>query len=153
MARVPHPLIWPMPSAEILRRMLQLGLSRAIIVYPGDAGAPNSNAQPAGPRAPSRQCRASTHLSACPKKPERRPCTGFRTGFRMGFQLFAGSCLEWFPEHLPTGHLRCGSFGVSASRKAISLASSMCLTIAIQEALNGKAVDWMEKVSDEQYRA
>ena len=24
--------------------------------------------------------------------------------------------------------------------------------IAIQEALNGKAVDWMEKVSDEQYR-
>jgi hypothetical protein len=58
MARVPHPLrrarsqsptgtrgsIWPMPSAEILRRMLQLGLSRAIIVYPGDAGAPNSNA-------------------------------------------------------------------------------------------------------------
>jgi quercetin dioxygenase-like cupin family protein len=25
--------------------------------------------------------------------------------------------------------------------------------IAIQEALNGKAVDWMEKVSDEQYRA
>ena len=25
--------------------------------------------------------------------------------------------------------------------------------IAIQEALNGKVVDWMEKVSDEQYRA
>ncbi len=25
--------------------------------------------------------------------------------------------------------------------------------IAVQEALNGKAVDWMEKVSDEQYRA
>jgi len=25
--------------------------------------------------------------------------------------------------------------------------------IAIQEALNGKAVDWMEKVSDEQYRS
>lgn len=25
--------------------------------------------------------------------------------------------------------------------------------IAIQESLNGKAVDWMEKVSDEQYRA
>ena len=25
--------------------------------------------------------------------------------------------------------------------------------IAIQEALDGKAVDWMEKVSDEQYRA
>ncbi len=25
--------------------------------------------------------------------------------------------------------------------------------IAIQEELNGKAVDWMEKVSDEQYRA
>ena len=25
--------------------------------------------------------------------------------------------------------------------------------IAIQEALNGKAVDWMEQVSDEQYRA
>jgi hypothetical protein len=25
--------------------------------------------------------------------------------------------------------------------------------IAIQEQLNGKAVDWMEKVSDEQYRA
>jgi quercetin dioxygenase-like cupin family protein len=25
--------------------------------------------------------------------------------------------------------------------------------IAIQEALNGKAVDWMEHVSDEQYRA
>jgi quercetin dioxygenase-like cupin family protein len=25
--------------------------------------------------------------------------------------------------------------------------------IAIQETLNGKAVDWMEKVSDEQYRA
>ena len=24
--------------------------------------------------------------------------------------------------------------------------------IAIQEALNGKAVDWMEKVSDEQYK-
>jgi hypothetical protein len=24
--------------------------------------------------------------------------------------------------------------------------------IAIQEALNGKPVDWMEKVSDEQYR-
>jgi len=24
--------------------------------------------------------------------------------------------------------------------------------IAIQEALNGKNVDWMEKVSDEQYR-
>ncbi len=24
--------------------------------------------------------------------------------------------------------------------------------IAIQESLNGKAVDWMEKVSDEQYR-
>jgi len=24
--------------------------------------------------------------------------------------------------------------------------------IAIQEALNGKGVDWMEKVSDEQYR-
>jgi quercetin dioxygenase-like cupin family protein len=24
--------------------------------------------------------------------------------------------------------------------------------IAIQEALNGKAVEWMEKVSDEQYR-
>ena len=24
--------------------------------------------------------------------------------------------------------------------------------IAIQEALNGKVVDWMEKVSDEQYR-
>jgi len=24
--------------------------------------------------------------------------------------------------------------------------------IAIQEQLNGKAVDWMEKVSDEQYR-
>jgi hypothetical protein len=24
--------------------------------------------------------------------------------------------------------------------------------IAIQEALDGKAVDWMEKVSDEQYR-
>jgi quercetin dioxygenase-like cupin family protein len=24
--------------------------------------------------------------------------------------------------------------------------------IAIQEALNGKAVDWMEKVSDQQYR-
>jgi len=25
--------------------------------------------------------------------------------------------------------------------------------IAIQEALNGKPVDWMEKVTDEQYRA
>ena len=25
--------------------------------------------------------------------------------------------------------------------------------IAIQESLDGKAVDWMEKVSDEQYRA
>jgi hypothetical protein len=25
--------------------------------------------------------------------------------------------------------------------------------IAIQEALDGKAVDWMEKVSDEQYQA
>jgi len=25
--------------------------------------------------------------------------------------------------------------------------------IAIQEALNGKQVDWMEKVSDEQYRS
>jgi hypothetical protein len=25
--------------------------------------------------------------------------------------------------------------------------------IAIQEALDGKVVDWMEKVSDEQYRA
>jgi hypothetical protein len=25
--------------------------------------------------------------------------------------------------------------------------------IAIQEALNGKPVDWMEKVSDEQYRS
>ena len=25
--------------------------------------------------------------------------------------------------------------------------------IAIQEQLNGKTVDWMEKVSDEQYRA
>ena len=25
--------------------------------------------------------------------------------------------------------------------------------IAIQEQLNGKAVDWMEKVSDEQYQA
>jgi len=25
--------------------------------------------------------------------------------------------------------------------------------IAIQEALNGKVVDWMEKVSDQQYRA
>jgi len=25
--------------------------------------------------------------------------------------------------------------------------------IAIQEALNGKPVEWMEKVSDEQYRA
>ena len=25
--------------------------------------------------------------------------------------------------------------------------------IAVQEALNGKTVDWMEKVSDEQYRA
>ena len=25
--------------------------------------------------------------------------------------------------------------------------------IAIQEALNGEVVDWMEKVSDEQYRA
>ena len=25
--------------------------------------------------------------------------------------------------------------------------------IAVQEALNGKSVDWMEKVSDEQYRA
>jgi quercetin dioxygenase-like cupin family protein len=25
--------------------------------------------------------------------------------------------------------------------------------IAIQEALNGRPVDWMEKVSDEQYRA
>jgi len=25
--------------------------------------------------------------------------------------------------------------------------------IAIQEALNGKVVDWMEKVSDEQYQA
>ena len=25
--------------------------------------------------------------------------------------------------------------------------------IAIQEALDGKAVDWMEQVSDEQYRA
>jgi quercetin dioxygenase-like cupin family protein len=25
--------------------------------------------------------------------------------------------------------------------------------IAIQEALNGKVVDWMEKVSDEQYRS
>lgn len=25
--------------------------------------------------------------------------------------------------------------------------------IAIQEELNGKVVDWMEKVSDEQYRA
>jgi mannose-6-phosphate isomerase-like protein (cupin superfamily) len=25
--------------------------------------------------------------------------------------------------------------------------------IAVQEALNGKVVDWMEKVSDEQYRA
>jgi len=25
--------------------------------------------------------------------------------------------------------------------------------IAIQEALNGKVVDWMEKVSDEQYHA
>jgi hypothetical protein len=25
--------------------------------------------------------------------------------------------------------------------------------IAIQEALDGKAVDWMEKVTDEQYRA
>jgi len=25
--------------------------------------------------------------------------------------------------------------------------------IAIQEALNGKPVDWMEKVSDEQYQA
>jgi hypothetical protein len=25
--------------------------------------------------------------------------------------------------------------------------------IAIQERLDGKAVDWMEKVSDEQYRA
>jgi hypothetical protein len=37
------------------------------------------------------------------KKPERRPCTGFRMGFRMGFQLFAGSCRECFPEHLPTG--------------------------------------------------
>jgi hypothetical protein len=24
--------------------------------------------------------------------------------------------------------------------------------IALQEALNGKTVDWMEKVSDEQYR-
>jgi len=24
--------------------------------------------------------------------------------------------------------------------------------IAVQEALNGKTVDWMEKVSDEQYR-
>jgi hypothetical protein len=25
--------------------------------------------------------------------------------------------------------------------------------LAIQEQLNGKAVDWMEKVSDEQYRS
>jgi hypothetical protein len=32
--------------------------------------------------------------------------------------------------------------------------STTALThIAIQEQLDGKAVDWMEKVSDEQYRA
>ena len=37
---------------------------------------------------------------------------------------------------------------------AMCAAATTAMThIAIQEQLNGKAVDWMEKVSDEQYQA
>jgi hypothetical protein len=42
----------------------------------------------------------------------------------------------------------------SCKRRPPRRATSKAMThIVIQEALDGKAVDWMEKVSDEQYRA
>jgi quercetin dioxygenase-like cupin family protein len=44
----------------------------------------------------------------------------------------------WFPPGEKHGH--------GATQPAMT-------HIAVQEALNGKTVDWMEKVSDEQYRA
>jgi hypothetical protein len=44
---------------------------------------------------------------------------------------------------------------VLAGREALARRrrTKAMMHIAIQEALNGKVVDWMEKVSDEQYRA
>jgi hypothetical protein len=43
---------------------------------------------------------------------------------------------------------------VSAGREALAWRDSnnTMTHIAIQEALDGKVVDWMEKVSDDQYR-
>jgi hypothetical protein len=102
MARVPHPLIWPMPSAEILRRMLQLGLSRAIIVYPGDAGAPNSNAHrpdqelPAGNAGP---------LFICPRVQKSRSAGRVRVSELVS--EWVSNCSQGVAlngiEHLPTG--------------------------------------------------
>jgi hypothetical protein len=51
---------------------------------------------------------------------------GFQTGFRMGVQLFAGGCLECFPEHLPTGICAIARvFWRVRFGKAISLVSDM----------------------------
>ena len=79
---------------------------------------------------------------------------------RAGSQPSAKGPADWFtgtvridPLFQTSEPARAAGAAVTFEPGARTSPTTAMTHIAIQESLNGRAVDWMEKVSDEQYRA